>query len=36
MNGHIQTRPVGDETHMGIKNPSDLPSVRRRPHRDKG
>ena len=34
LNDRGQVRPVGDETHIGIKNPSNLPAVRGRPHGD--
>ena len=34
LNDRGQVRPVGDETHIGIKNPTDLPTVRGRPHGD--
>ncbi|WP_260608112.1 RHS repeat-associated core domain-containing protein [Xanthomonas cerealis] len=34
LNDRGKVRPVGDETHIGIKNPSDLPAVRGRPHGD--
>ncbi|QIL80520.1 hypothetical protein G7047_11860 [Diaphorobacter sp. HDW4A] len=34
LNDRGKVRPVGDETHIGIKNPSDLPVVRGRPHGD--
>ena len=34
LNDRGQVRPVGDETHIGIKNPTDLPTVRGGPHGD--